>query len=54
MRRSPTTSLTTSNTPDIIGLQEIQDNSGSEMNDGTVFLLDENLQLLVDAYRSCR
>ena len=35
------------NTPDIIGLQEIQDNSGSD-DDGTV-AADANLQQLVDA-----
>lgn len=35
------------NTPDIIGLQEVQDNSGSA-DDGTV-AADENLQRLIDA-----
>lgn len=35
------------NTPDIIGLQEVQDNSGS-VNDGTI-AADETLQTLVDA-----
>jgi len=34
------------NTPDIIGLQEIQDNDGSEISD--VSAADETLQLLVD------
>ncbi|MGK7920159.1 MAG: lamin tail domain-containing protein, partial [Trichodesmium sp.] len=35
------------NTPDIIGLQEVQDNSGS-VNDGTI-AADQTLQTLVDA-----
>lgn len=40
--------ITNLNSPDIIGLQEIQDNTGSEGPDG-VISADETLQLLVDS-----